>query len=196
MHRWTGHRISLAVAGAVLLAAMVTAPRIMAQATNTGTVVGTITDPSSAVIPGAAITITNTSAGVALRAVSNDSGSYTIQNVPPATYTMTASKQGFSVARAAGVIVSVGTQTTINLTLKVGSTAETVEVQVLGTELQTLNSTVGSTIAPEAIAALPSLNHDVNTFTELQPGVAPNGSVAGAVNDQNMFVLDGGNNSN
>jgi hypothetical protein len=196
MYQLRLHRFGVAVAAAFLLAALVSAPRALAQATNTGTVVGTITDPSGAVIPGAAVTLSNASAGVTLRAQTNDTGSYVLQNVPPGTYTMTASKQGFSVAKASGVLVSVGTQTTLNLTLKVGSTAETVEVQTLGTELQTLNATVGSTIAPQAIESLPSLNHDVNTFAELQPGVSPNGSVAGAVNDQNMFLLDGGNNSN
>ncbi|HUB19018.1 MAG TPA: carboxypeptidase-like regulatory domain-containing protein [Acidobacteriaceae bacterium] len=168
----------------------------LGQATNTGTVVGTIVDQSGAVIPGAAVTASNSTTGTAIKTATNSDGGFIIQNVPPGTYTLTASKQGFSVARANNVLVSVGTQTTVNLNLKVGSTAETVEVQVLGTELQTLNSTVGSTIAPVAISSLPSLNHDVGTFTELQPGVAPNGAVAGAVNDQNMFLLDGGNNSN
>jgi hypothetical protein len=189
------HWYALSVAAA-LLSAAIGAPRAIGQATNTGTVVGTITDPTGALIPGAAVTVTNAAAGIRLAATTNADGSYVIQNVPPGTYSVTAAKQGFSIDRAPAVTVSVGTQTTINLSLKVGSTAETVEVQVLGTELQTLNSTVGSTIAPVAIADLPSLNHDVNTFTELQPGVAPNGAVAGAVNDQNMFVLDGGNNSN
>ena len=80
-----------------------------------------------------------------------------------------------------GVIVNVGTQATENVKMTVGSTAQTVEVQVVGTELQTLNSTVGQTISAEAISSLPSLNHDANTFTTLQPGVTPDGNVAGAV---------------
>jgi hypothetical protein len=166
------------------------------QATNSGTVVGTVTDSSGAVVAGANVVLSDPSSGVKLTANSNGSGSYLIQSVPPGAYTMTATKTGFSVAKTEGVTVNVGTQTTINLSLKVGTTAETVEVQVAGTELQTLNSTVGTTISQEAIASLPSLNHDVNTFTEMQPGVSPDGSVAGAVVDQSTFLLDGGNNSN
>ncbi|HEX4038102.1 MAG TPA: carboxypeptidase-like regulatory domain-containing protein [Acidobacteriaceae bacterium] len=163
------------------------------QATNTGTVVGQITDPTSALIPEAKITLTDASAGITLYSMSNDQGKYIFANVPPGTYTITAAKLGFSAAKSTGLTVNISTQLTANLTLKVGSSAETVEVQAIGTELQTLNSTVGQSIPQEAINALPSLNHDVNTFTSMQPAVAPNGSVAGASNDENTFLLDGGN---
>ena len=71
-----------------------------------------------------------------------------------------------------------------------------VEVQASGTELQTMNATVGNTVTPIALDSLPSIGRDVNTFIELQPGVSAGGDVAGAVNDQSYFSLDGGNNSN
>ncbi len=166
------------------------------QATNTGTVVGEIADPSGALVPGAAITLTDPSSNAKLTATTNAAGKYAFSAVPPGTYSVTVAKSGFSTTKAEGQVVNVGTQLTLNLTLKVGTTAETVEVQVIGTELQTLNSTVGQTISQEAISSLPSLNHDVNTFTEMQPGVSPDGSVAGTVVDQSTFLLDGGNNSN
>jgi len=70
------------------------------------------------------------------------------------------------------------------------------EVQATGTELQTMNATVGNTVTAIAIDNLPSIGRDVNTFIELQPGVSAGGDVAGAVNDQSYFSLDGGNNSN
>ncbi len=69
-------------------------------------------------------------------------------------------------------------------------------MQASGTDLQTLNATVGSTVEQEAIAQLPSLLHDAGTFTTLQVGVSPDGSVAGTVVDQSTFSLDGGNNTN
>lgn len=182
------------VAAALLLIAG--ANRATAQATNTGTLVGEITDPSGAVIAGATVTLEDASAGVRMSATTNDQGKYIFPAVQPGTYTVTANKSGFSTAKTTGQVVNVGSQLTINLKLKVGGGSETVEVQVQGTELQTLNSTVGQTITQEAINALPSLNHDVNTFTAMQPGVDPSGSVAGAVNDQSTFLLDGGNNTN
>lgn len=162
------------------------------QATNTGTVVGQITDPTGALIPDVKVTLADSSAGITLYSATNDQGKYIFPNVPPGTYSISAAKSGFSSAKSVGLVVNVSTQLTTNLTMKVGGGSETVEVQVLGTELQTLNSTVGQTIPQEAINALPSLNHDVNTFTSMQPGVDPSGSVAGAVNDQSTFLLDGG----
>ncbi len=168
----------------------------LSQATNTGTVVGEIDDPSGAVVPGASVTLDDPSSNVKLTATTNAAGKYAFSAVPPGTYTITVSKSGFSNTKSSGQTVNVGTQLTLNLKLNVGGGSETVEVQVTGTELQTLNSTVGQTISQEAISSLPSLNHDVNTFTEMQPGVSPDGSVAGTVVDQSTFLLDGGNNSN
>jgi len=181
---------------AAVLCAFSSPHAALGQATNTGTVVGTVTDQSGAVIAGASVTVTNTSEGIILKAVSNNDGSFTLTTVPPGTYDVTATKAGFSVARAESVTVNLGGQATVNLKLKVGSTTETVEVQVQGTELQTLNSTVGQTLGEEQLTSLPSLNHDANTFTVLQPGVSVEGSVAGAVNDQSTFILDGGNATN
>ncbi len=171
------------------------APHAFSQATNTGTVVGEVSDPSGALIAGASVTLTDPSSGTTLNATSNGQGKYIFSAVPPGTYNIVTTKSGFSISKSTGLVVSVGTQTTANIKMSVGGGKETVEVQVMGTELQTLNSTVGQTIEEDAIASLPSLNHDVNTFTALQPGVSPGGSVAGAVSDQNMFLLDGGNNS-
>ena len=164
------------------------------QATNTGTVVGTITDPSGAVIAGAEVTVASNI--VTLQTASNSTGQYILTTVPPGTYTVTASKSGFSTAKAGGILVQLGQQSTVNLKLPVGASQTTVEVQVTGEELQTLNSTVGQTLGTQQLSSLPSLNHDANTFTTLQPGVSVEGGDAGAVNDQNTFLLDGGNDSN
>src|SRR5205807_1325797 len=105
-------------------------------------------------------------------------------------------KQGFATMKAPDVAVKVGTPTTLNSTLQVGGTTVEVEVKAAGTELQTMNATVGNTITGVALDSLPSLNRDIATFVELQPGVSPDGSVAGAVVDQSSFQLDGGNTIN
>src|SRR5438105_11733028 len=59
-----------------------------------------------------------------------------------------------------------------------------------------MNATVGDTVSGIALQSLPSLGRDVSTFITLQPGISPDGSVAGAVVDQSSFQLDGGNNTN
>ncbi len=113
----------------------------------------------------------------------------------PGNYDLSVSKQGFSTAKTSAE-VKVGTQTTLNLSMQVGGGNTVVEVTAVGTELQTMNATVGNTVDSRVLDALPSIGRDVSTFVELQPGVTPEGSVAGTVNDQSFFSLDGGNNTN
>src|SRR5580700_4191237 len=70
------------------------------QATNTGTVVGEVSDPSGALVPGATVTLTDASAGVKLTDVTNAAGKYAFTTVPPGTYTITVSKAGFSTEKS------------------------------------------------------------------------------------------------
>jgi hypothetical protein len=81
--------------------------------------------------------------------------------------------------------------------MEVGSLTETVVVTstAAGTELQTANATVGTTINLKELELLPNLGRDATTLMALQPGVTPAGQVAGAVGDQNSFTVDGGQNS-
>jgi len=169
---------------------------LWAQASSSGTVVGTVADPSGAVVNGATVTLLDKATNSARTATTNDAGRYIFVNVPPGTYDVTITKQGFATMKAPDVAVKVGTPTTLNSTLQVGGTTVEVEVKAAGTELQTMNATVGNTITGVALDSLPSLNRDIATFVELQPGVSPDGSVAGAVVDQSSFQLDGGNNTN
>jgi hypothetical protein len=165
------------------------------QSTSTGTIVGSVTDPSGAVVGGATVTLTDTATKAARNATTNDAGRYIFVDVGPGTYDLTISKQGFSTTRTQ-TAVRVGEATTVNMSLQVGGSNVVVDVTAVGTELQTMNATVGNTVTAAAIDNLPSIGRDVNTFIELQPGVAPDGSVAGAVVDESYFSLDGGNNTN
>ena len=167
-----------------------------AQATNTGTVVGVVADQSGAVIPGATVVLSDTSTSDTRSTVTNRTGQYVFVNVAPGVYNISASKAGFEVDKVTNQTVQVGTQATANFTMHVGNTLQTIEVQAAGTDLQTLNATLGTTVEEDAIAQLPSLLHDAGTFTTLQAGISPDGSVAGTVVDQSTFSLDGGNNTN
>jgi len=165
------------------------------QSANSGTVVGTVTDASGAVVNGATVTLTDIGTKSARTATSNDQGHYIFVDVAPGTYDVTFAKQGFSTSKTQ-TNVNVGLQTSVNMALQVGGSNVVVEVTAVGTELQTMNATVGNTVTAVAIDNLPSIGRDVNTFIELQPGVSTGGDVAGAVNDQSYFSLDGGNNTN
>ncbi|HEV2397127.1 MAG TPA: carboxypeptidase-like regulatory domain-containing protein [Candidatus Sulfotelmatobacter sp.] len=173
----------------------ISAPNVWAQSTSTGTVAGTITDPSGAVVSGATVTLTDPATKTARNVSTNAAGRYIFVDIPPGSYEVTISKQGFSTSKTKAT-VSVGSAITLNMALQVGGGNVVVEVTSVGTELQTMNATVGNTVSPTAIENLPSIGRDVNTFIELQPGVAPDGSVGGAVVDENYFSLDGGNNTN
>ena len=169
---------------------------VWAQSASSGTVSGSVSDPSNAVVAGAAITLTDISTNIPRTASSNASGRYFFADVTPGTYTVTVSKAGFATTKTDNQIVQVGVNLTVNLSLQVGGANVVVEVSAVGNELQTMNATVGNTINSVTIDNLPSLGRDVSTFVELQPGVGPDGSVGGAVLDQNYFSLDGGNNTN
>ena len=169
---------------------------VWSQSASSGTVFGIVTDQSNAVVVGAAITLTDTSTNISRTANSNVTGRYFFADVTPGTYSLTVAKAGFATTKTENQIVQVGVNLMVNLALQVGGANVVVEVSAVGNELQTMNATVGNTINSLTIDNLPSLGRDVSTFVELQPGVGPDGSVGGAVLDQNYFSLDGGNNTN
>jgi len=168
----------------------------MGQTAGTGVIVGTVTDPSGAAIAGATVTLTDTATSAERTAITNDSGRYDFPNVQPGKYNVTISKTGFRQAKFANQQIVVGEQRTLDTKMELGAATEVIEVVATNTELQTMNATVGNTITGVALDSLPSIGRDVSTFVTLQPGVAPDGSVAGAIYDQNSYQLDGGNNSN
>jgi hypothetical protein len=165
------------------------------QNTSSGTIVGTASDPQGAVIGGVAVTLTDVTLKTSRTIPTNDAGGYVFVNVPPGTYSLTASMPGFSTTKIDGLVVSVGTQTTANLKLTIGQTATTVEVQASNTDLQTMNASTGTTVDPSMVESLPAIGRDVATFATMQPGVTPGGNVAGTTADQATFQLDGGSNS-
>lgn len=185
---------TLALTVAILLLASVVPAG--AQVYTAGQVNGVVTDKTGAVVPGATITLTDTSTKQERTTTSNGAGQYVFVSVPSGTYNITVVKAGFSKFVITAQQVTVGSPTTANAVLEVGAATQTVEVAATGVELQTTNATVGNTVTGLALESLPTIGRDVSTFVELQPGVSPDGSVAGTVVDQSAFSLDGGNNSN
>jgi len=166
------------------------------QATSTATVAGQVTDPQGAAVVGAEVRLTDSATSSTMTTLTNESGRYVLVNISPGTYSITISKAGFASHRIAAQKVDVGTATTIDAALQVGSTATTVEVTAeSGAALQTTNAAVGSSLTSQELSALPNMGRDVSTLAVLQPGTTLSGMVAGAFQDQNVFMLDGGNNS-
>jgi hypothetical protein len=180
---------------AVAVLCLGSATPLCAQSTNSGTLAGVVADPSGAVVNGATVTLTDTATKTSRTVNTNDAGRYIFVDVSPGVYDLNVTKQGFSTSKTQ-TTVQVGVATTANMSLQVGGSNVVVEVTAVGNELQTMNATVGNTITGVALDALPTLGRDVSTFLTLQPGISPDGSVAGAAVDQSYFSLDGGNNTN
>lgn len=167
-----------------------------------GTVDGTVTDPSGAAVAGATVTMTDKATNIPLTATTNGVGRYVFVEVRPGFYDLSINKTGFRVTKLNDQKVTVGTELAINITLEVGSVAQTVEVTaVRGAQLQTENATMGSTLGGDTLLSLPNLNRDATSILTLQPATAPavgggdvyGGQVAGSLSDQNTYLLDGGN---
>src|ERR1017187_1804498 len=167
------------------------------QTGASGTVAGQVTDQTGAVIPGVAIRLTDPSTNITLTAVSNEAGRFIIVNVNPGTYDIMFGKAGFSRYKVARQDVQVGQILNLDATLEIGQVSNVIEVTTSpGAELQTVNATVGTTVSGASLTYLPIFGSDSSSLALYQPGVSPQGAVAGAMYDQNTFQLDGGNNSN
>jgi len=176
----------------VLCCLFYVAPALHAQG-NTGTISGTVTDSSKALVAGATVTLTDTASGSVRPTTTNDKGFYVFPYVNPGTYSVTISKEGFRKSIISGQVVDVGLQLTVNAALEVGSVSSTVEVTyTAGAELQTMDATVGATLSGATLMNLPNIGRDASTLAVLQPGQNINGNVGGNASDQNSFQLDGG----
>src|SRR5580698_2494389 len=180
----------------VLLLGVYTSP-LRGQSVSSGTVAGTVTDNTGAIVVGAKVTLIDKSTGDTRTTLSNAEGHYIFAGIVPSSYDIKFTKSGFSETIIANRVVQVGTSLTENVQMKLGAISQTITVtEAAGAELQTMNATVGNTVTGIALESLPAVGRDATTFLELQPGISPDGSVAGAVVDQSTFLLDGGNNTN
>ena len=172
---------------------LLNSPSALGQASDAGTVSGTVTDSSGAAVPGATVYLVDAATGSTRPTTTNDTGGYVLPYVKPGTYNVKISKQGFKTTVVANQVVGVGRQLTVNAVLDIGSVAQTVEVTVsVGSELQTMDATVGASLSGETLVNLPNTSRDASTLAVLQPGQNINGNVGGAASDQNTFQLDGG----
>jgi Carboxypeptidase regulatory-like domain len=169
---------------------------VHAQSAAVGMIEGLVTDSSAAAIAAAEVKLIDTATNTSRTTATNEVGRYNFVSIPPGAYDVQVSRAGFAQASMPGQKVSVGLNLTLNVTLQIGAASTVVEVRASsGAELQTINSTIGSTITGETLQMMPNLGRDATTLSILQVGVTPNGNVAGSATDQNGFQLDGGNNS-
>jgi hypothetical protein len=191
------------------LGALLFAASAFGQGITTGTVSGSVTDPSGAVVPGAAIQLTNQANGLKLGAKSKGDGSFSFFAVPIGTYSAQISASGFSNENVANVQVVSGATTNLNEVKLQVSTAAAQVVEVNGSAaalLETSDSQVTTTFSTQSMQMLP-LNNGFDTVVELIPGVVGTGSdnfsntngdnysVNGQSGRYNNFEIDGQSNN-
>src|SRR5262245_18576990 len=96
--------------------------------TTTGSIVGKITDPTGAVVPGAVVTVSNVDTGISTKINTDSSGNYAITPLPVGRYSVTVEAQGFKKSVNSGIALNVQDRIGVNVILEVGQISETVEV--------------------------------------------------------------------
>jgi Carboxypeptidase regulatory-like domain/TonB dependent receptor-like, beta-barrel len=147
---------TIAAGGWLLLAVLVLfAPRLGAQGLF-GTISGTVTDPSGAVVPGVTVTVTNVNTNVVTNLVTNSAGVYNATGLNPGVYNVQVDARGFKTAVAKGITLEVGANPRVDLVLEVGTTAQTVEVVAQAPLLQAQQSNLGQTVSRQQLQELPT----------------------------------------
>ncbi len=173
-----------------------------------GTITGTVTDPTGAVVPGAAITITEDATGQSYKIQATGTGDYARPALRPGVYTVAAEAPGFRRMAQKNVLVTAGERTGVPLALAVGNLTESVMVTSEAPLLQSESTSLGASLNSETVNSMPLGGQRVFTFlARLSPGVVPAeaGSRDGAgggfsangvrSNGQNNFLLNGVDNN-
>jgi len=186
------------------------APAVFAQR-DTGTIVGTVTDPSGAVVPGVNVTIRNIDTNATFNTVTDGTGNYAAPLLKPGNYELTAELTGFKKESKSGIDLKVQDRLKVDFTLEVGNVSETVEVVGAAPKTQTETSSLGHVVDTRTITELPLNGRNFARLAAIVPGVIPAGSddrtgTAGTLslvvggnfsangvrsNGQNNYLLDG-----
>ena len=171
------------ILGILMLPLALASSRPAAAQAVYGSIFGTITDNSGAVVPGATITVKDVSKGTSTSTVSGASGDYTVQHLIPDTYSVEVEATGFSKSSASGVIVYADTAPKVDIKLAVGVVSNTVNVTAAAPLLEADRAEVSTILNARAVQDLPNLNRNFTAFELLTPGTTYIGWNAGEANN-------------
>ncbi len=164
-------------------------------------ITGTVVDQDKAVLPGVTVTVVNEATGLQRTAITSGDGRFVIPTLVPGTYTVKAELANFQTVTQTGVVLNVGQEVTLNLTLAVAALAETITVTGESPLVEVTSSKIGSNITNAEIDGLPSQGRNQLSLMQLVPGLTPSlnpGSFEGGqynANGQattaNLFLVDG-----
>src|ERR1700757_4204385 len=188
----------------VVLMLLAVAVSVSAQ-TFRGTILGTVTDPSGAVVAGAQVTVKNTGTGLQRSTTTSGDGSYSLPELPIGTYDVTVTQAGFQTSVTKGVTVDVATERRVDTALKAGQVSTQVEVSADQLPLvETTTNDLGGVLTQDTVKDLPVNGRDYTKLIYLNPGVAGSPdqisdspgsfgefSMNGARGRSNNYLLDG-----
>jgi Carboxypeptidase regulatory-like domain len=188
----------------LLLAFSFTAP---AQTGTGGTLLGTVTDPSGAVMPNVGITITNTDTSQATHLTTNQGGEYLAADLPIGHYVVRAEASGFKASEQKNITLNVGARTRADLKLEVGNTQQSVTVEATAVAVQSESGEVSDVITGQQVSQLATNGRSIYSLATLTAGASSNMAdfqnpvpVGGDSNvsfnglrvSHNLYMVDGG----
>src|SRR5450755_1515372 len=189
----------------LLLVLLVLSATFVSAQTFRGTILGTVSDTSGAVVSGATVKAKNTATGLERTTQTTTDGNYSLTELPIGTYSVTVTQQGFQTAVTSNVLVDVASERRVDVSLKLGLVSDTVEVTGEAVaQVDTTNDVLGGTLDAQAIANIPVNGRDYTKLIYLNPGVAGSPdqisdspgsfgtfSMNGSRGRANNFLLDG-----
>jgi hypothetical protein len=178
--RWSV--VCVAVATGLLLPAL-----LLGQGTS-GRVLGKVSDPSGAILPGVGVTLVNEATAVSRDTTTNQSGDYDFVEIPVGTYRLEFDLKGFKKNVRHGVALDINQVITLNMTMQIGASQEVVDVTSEAPLVETTSTQLGAVVGERAVSELPLNSRDTYQLLQLQPGVM---STVGSSNS----IVYGSNNS-
>lgn len=182
-----------------------------AQAQKTsGTITGTVTDASGAVVPGASVHVVNAGTGAARDTETNTQGSFTFPELDTGTYRVTVTKSGFKQVVQENVELHVADTAALNIKMEVGAVGEMVTVETSAIMVETQSGAVGNVMLGQQVRELPLNGRNFVQLTTMVPGAAVGESFdnknkgllagvdisfSGAPSNANQWTVDGANNN-
>ncbi|MGD0128728.1 MAG: carboxypeptidase regulatory-like domain-containing protein [Terriglobia bacterium] len=205
------HRFSLRLQRLFALAVLLVLVSTLARAAVTGSISGTVTDPTGAIMPGVSVVALDTDTGIQTTTQTNSAGFYNFPALPTGHYEIRITEKGFEEYRQTGLVIDVNTALRVDATMKVGSVNQEVSVAATAVHVETTNTQMGEVIGNTKMTTLPLNGRSYTDLLALQPGVVPSSSgegsgmavsgnlnpgalsVSGQREGANGFIVNGGN---
>ena len=177
-----------------LIVLLLVTGRMFGQAGATGSILGTVTDSTGALIPGASVTVTNTGTGVAFRTQSSSAGDYLAPVLQPGTYSVTATAKGFKKSVTTGFTLAVDQKIRVNMALSPGDVTATVQVSAQGVSLDTDSEALSQLVSQRQVEQLPLNGRNFMQLLLVTAGAVTVGGEQGTMRqgEGNAMSINGG----